>query len=133
MPSLCIIALFGTLTFYTLIPSIHTLKCVICDSPMGNYDCKTTYPAATECPGSSNNYCYKRETFASNGNLDQIRRNCNPVAASSKACKDLENGAKICEYSCNTDGCNSVAGMEPTRAVYFIAILMLTFYTFIRL
>nr|I6R1R5.1 RecName: Full=Omega-scoloptoxin(05)-Ssm1a; Short=Omega-SLPTX(05)-Ssm1a; AltName: Full=Omega-scoloptoxin-Ssm1a; Short=Omega-SLPTX-Ssm1a; Flags: Precursor [Scolopendra mutilans]AFM55006.1 omega-SLPTX-Ssm1a neurotoxin precursor [Scolopendra subspinipes] len=128
MPSLCIIALFGTLTFYTLIPSIHTLKCVRCDGPMSNYDCKTTYPAAEECPslsGGSSNYCSKKETFTSNGNLEQTRRYCNSVAAPSTACTDLKTGGKLCEYSCNTDGCNSVAGMEPTRAVYFIAILML--------
>uniref|UniRef100_A0A4D5R9M1 SLPTX5 n=1 Tax=Scolopendra viridis TaxID=118503 RepID=A0A4D5R9M1_SCOVI len=133
MQSSSIIILFGTVVLLSFTSSTYALKCIMCDAPSPQYNCKDSYPKeAMECPPNANNYCFKRETFDTKGELAQVRRMCNPIAAPSEACHN-SGTIKICEYSCNTDGCNSVAGLRPSHAAYFIAIVSLMFYTILRM
>nr|P0DPY0.1 RecName: Full=U-scoloptoxin(05)-Er3a; Short=U-SLPTX(05)-Er3a; Flags: Precursor [Ethmostigmus rubripes] len=113
--------------------SLDALKCIQCDSQPNRDECKTTLPEARDCPQTVNNYCFKTETFNKNGDLSMLRRYCNVLASTQNGCVDLPGGlGKKCEYSCNTDGCNSVTGLVASRAAYLVTLLPIIFYALSR-
>uniref|UniRef100_A0A646QGB9 SLTX n=1 Tax=Hemiscolopendra marginata TaxID=943146 RepID=A0A646QGB9_9MYRI len=125
------IILFGTVVILALVSSSNALKCIICDSPTTSYDCKSTFPEASNCPANLANYCFKKETFDSKGSMVMSRRGCTAIAAPSTACQE-SNNVKTCDYTCNSDGCNSVAGLQANHAAYLIASICILLYSILR-
>nr|P0DPX9.1 RecName: Full=U-scoloptoxin(05)-Er2a; Short=U-SLPTX(05)-Er2a; Flags: Precursor [Ethmostigmus rubripes] len=107
----------------TVVPLATPLKCVQCDGPLTEFDCKTTVPEAKDCP-QLNTHCFRNDTFNSKNELIMVRRGCTNEKEPSPPCQEVGNGGRRCTYTCNSDGCNNAPGfaiaIEPSRMVIFI-------------